>query len=378
MAHGERSHGQRRFPRMVAPGRRLGRRLSRARCASGRCAPQTAAGRDRRADRRRRRRKRPSRWRRSSPISSETIVPGMTHWQHPRFFAYFPANAAPVSVVAEYLVSRHGRAMHAVADLAGRDRTRDEDDRLAAPGARPARRLFRRHPGFGLVGDARRRADHARAGAGLAGQPDRACRPAAPARSIAPTRSTPRSTAPSGSSGIGEDNLVRIPTGGRWRSHGCRQRWKRRSSPTAPPACCRPASSPASAAPASAAPTTSRPSRAIARKHGLYLHVDAAWAGSAMICPEFRHFWAGVEQADSIVFNPHKWLGAQFDCSVHFVRDPESLVRTLAIQPEYLKTHGTRRHRQLFRMVGAARPPVPRAETLVPAPRARAGRPARP
>ena len=59
-----------------------------------------------------------------------------------------------------------------------------------------------------------------------------------------------------------------------------------------------------------------------------------------MICPEFRHFWAGVEQADSIVFNPHKWLGAQFDCSVHFVRDPESLVRTLAIKPEYLKTHG--------------------------------------
>ena len=43
-----------------------------------------------------------------------------------------------------------------------------------------------------------------------------------------------------------------------------------------------------------------------------------------MICPEFRHFWAGVEEADSIVFNPHKWLGAQFDCSVQFVRDPET------------------------------------------------------
>jgi aromatic-L-amino-acid decarboxylase len=78
----------------------------------------------------------------------------------------------------------------------------------------------------------------------------------------------------------------------------------------------------------------------VAARHGLYLHVDAAWAGSAMICPEFRHFWNGVEAADSIVFNPHKWLGAQFDCSVQFVRDPDSLVRTLAIQPEYLKTHG--------------------------------------
>ena len=79
---------------------------------------------------------------------------------------------------------------------------------------------------------------------------------------------------------------------------------------------------------------------AIARKYGLYLHVDAAWAGSAMICPEFRHFWSGVEEADSMVFNPHKWLGAQFDCSMHFIRKPEDLVRTLAIKPEFLKTYG--------------------------------------
>jgi len=78
----------------------------------------------------------------------------------------------------------------------------------------------------------------------------------------------------------------------------------------------------------------------VASRHDLYVHVDAAWAGSAMICPEFRHFWKGVEMADSIVFNAHKWLGAQFDCSAHFLRDPESLVRTLAIHPEFLKTHG--------------------------------------
>jgi aromatic-L-amino-acid decarboxylase len=79
---------------------------------------------------------------------------------------------------------------------------------------------------------------------------------------------------------------------------------------------------------------------AVARREGLYLHVDAAWAGSAMICPEFRTWWDGVEQADSVVMNPHKWLGAQFDCSAQFVRDPEALVRTLAIRPEYLKTRG--------------------------------------
>ena len=51
---------------------------------------------------------------------------------------------------------------------------------------------------------------------------------------------------------------------------------------------------------------------AIARRYGLYLHVDAAWAGSAMICPEFRHLMAGAEKADSVVFNPHKWLATNF------------------------------------------------------------------
>jgi len=76
----------------------------------------------------------------------------------------------------------------------------------------------------------------------------------------------------------------------------------------------------------------------VAKAEDLYLHVDAAWAGAAMICPEFRLLWDGIEGADSIVFNPHKWLGAQFDCSAHFIADPDALRQTLAIRPEYLKT----------------------------------------
>jgi aromatic-L-amino-acid decarboxylase len=79
---------------------------------------------------------------------------------------------------------------------------------------------------------------------------------------------------------------------------------------------------------------------AVARAEHLYTHVDAAWAGSAMICPEFRHLWAGVEGADSIVFNPHKWLGAQFDCSVQFLADPAPQIRTLGLRPDYLRTPG--------------------------------------
>jgi aromatic-L-amino-acid/L-tryptophan decarboxylase len=77
---------------------------------------------------------------------------------------------------------------------------------------------------------------------------------------------------------------------------------------------------------------------AVSREHGLWLHVDAAMAGSAMILPECRSMWSGVEGADSLVVNPHKWLGASFDCSVYYVRDPQHLVRVMSTNPSYLQT----------------------------------------
>jgi aromatic-L-amino-acid/L-tryptophan decarboxylase len=76
----------------------------------------------------------------------------------------------------------------------------------------------------------------------------------------------------------------------------------------------------------------------IAREYGLWLHVDAAMAGSAMILPECRGMWAGIEGADSIVLNAHKWLGAAFDCSLYYVRDPQHLVRVMSTNPSYLRT----------------------------------------
>ena len=76
----------------------------------------------------------------------------------------------------------------------------------------------------------------------------------------------------------------------------------------------------------------------VAQAHGLWLHVDAAMAGSAMILPECRWMWEGVELADSLVFNAHKWLGAAFDCSVFYVRDPEHLVRVMSTNPSYLQS----------------------------------------
>lgn len=76
----------------------------------------------------------------------------------------------------------------------------------------------------------------------------------------------------------------------------------------------------------------------IAHKYQLWLHVDAAMAGSAMILPECRWMWQGIEHADSIVLNTHKWLGVAFDCSLYYVRDPEHLIRVMSTNPSYLQS----------------------------------------
>jgi len=76
----------------------------------------------------------------------------------------------------------------------------------------------------------------------------------------------------------------------------------------------------------------------ICRRHKIWLHVDSALAGSAMILPECRWMWQGIEEADSLVLNPHKWLGAAFDCSLFYVRQPQHLVRVMSTNPSYLQT----------------------------------------
>jgi len=77
---------------------------------------------------------------------------------------------------------------------------------------------------------------------------------------------------------------------------------------------------------------------AIAERFGLWLHVDAAMAGTAMVLPEARVHWTGIERADSLVFNPHKWMGVGFDFSAYYVRDPEHLIRVMSTNPSYLQT----------------------------------------
>ena len=101
--------------------------------------------------------------------------------------------------------------------------------------------------------------------------------------------------------------------------------------------------------------------RDVARATALWLHVDAAMAGSAMILPECRWMWQGVELADSLIVNPHKWLGAVFDCTIYFVRDPEHLVRVMSTNSELSAERRRWSGEELSRLGTAARPTVPRA-----------------
>jgi aromatic-L-amino-acid decarboxylase len=76
----------------------------------------------------------------------------------------------------------------------------------------------------------------------------------------------------------------------------------------------------------------------VAGRENVWLHVDAALGGAAMLAPEYRVLWQGVEQADSIVVNAHKWMSVALDCSLYYVRDPEHLVRVMSTNPSYLRT----------------------------------------
>jgi len=79
----------------------------------------------------------------------------------------------------------------------------------------------------------------------------------------------------------------------------------------------------------------------ICHEHGIWFHVDAAMSGTAALCPEFRHFQDGLELADSYCFNPHKWMFTNFDCDCFYVADRRALIRTLSVLPEYLRNRAS-------------------------------------
>ncbi|MDE3120362.1 MAG: aspartate aminotransferase family protein [Paracoccaceae bacterium] len=266
----------------------------------------------------------------------ERIVPGaMTHWQHPRFFAYFPANAAPASMLAEQVVN--AIAAQAMLWQTSPAATEMEEvmvrwlaEALGLPGGfRGTIHDSASTATLAAVLTMRERAlDWAGLRGGLSGQPR--------LRIYASDQTHSSIDKAVRVAGIGQENLVKIPTDSR---HAMKPgallgaiRADRAAGflPAGVVICAGGTSIGAFDCPGDVL--------AIAKAEGLYTHVDAAWAGSAMICPEFRPLWQGVEGADSIVFNPHKWLGAQFDCSVQFLADPVPQVRTLGLRPSYLET----------------------------------------
>ena len=266
------------------------------------------------------------------------IMPGITHWQHPRFFAYFCNNTTPASVLAEYMIAN----LSAQGMLWQTSPAATELETRVLDWLRQALGLA---DGFhGVIQDSassatlaavltmRERALDWRGNKeGLAGL--RQCRVYA---SHEVHTSIDRAI---WISGIGEANLVRIPVTGPNRAMDAKALDVAIKADIV--AGFQPAGIIACVGGTGVGATDNIASVvAVARKHGLYLHVDAAWAGNAMICPEFRPLWDGIDGADSIVFNPYKWIGGQFDGSAHFIRSPEDLTRTLAISPEYLKTHG--------------------------------------
>jgi len=269
----------------------------------------------------------------------ERIIPaGMTHWQHPRFFAYFPGNAAPASVVAEHLVN----ALAAQCMLWQTSPAATELETVVVDWMRQALGLPSSFAGAihdtasvatlcAVLMMRERALDYKGNAQGLSASPRLRIYCSAEAHS-----SIDRAL---WFSGIGSDNLVRTPIRGATRSADPE---KLRTLIRADLAAgMKPAGVIANVGATGVGAVDSVADlAAIAREFNLFLHVDAAWAGAAMICPELRTLWAGVEQADSVVINPHKWLGAQFDCSLLYVRDPAALVRTLAARPDYLHTPG--------------------------------------
>jgi aromatic-L-amino-acid decarboxylase len=262
------------------------------------------------------------------------IVPGITHWQHPSFFAYFPANSSYPSVLAEMLTATlAAQCMIWQTSPAATELEERIMEWLRDMIGLPAE--F-----HGVIQDtaststlvailtARERATNFDVNAhGLENQ-------TLTAYCSAETHSSIEKGVKI--AGIGEENLRKIPVDERFAlipEHLDRtiEEDKRRGKT---PVC-------VVATIGTTGSTAIDPLKEIAgicKKHGVWLHVDAALAGSALILPELRWMIEGIDAVDSFTFNPHKWLFTNFDCSAYFVRDKESLLKTFEIHPEYLKT----------------------------------------
>ncbi|MGH7585397.1 MAG: pyridoxal phosphate-dependent decarboxylase family protein [Gemmatimonadales bacterium] len=266
----------------------------------------------------------------------DLVLPGMAHWQHPGWMAYFPASSSGPSILAEM-------ATAALAAQCMSWQTSPAATELEQVTLEWLRQLIGLPTGFiGSIQDtastatlvavlsARERATgggFAAAGASAAGA----------GLLVAYASEEAHSSVPKAVrlAGFGEDRLRRVPVDDTFALRPDRLAELMDADRAAGliPAC-------VVATVGSTSSTALDPLRPIGEhcaRHGAWLHVDAAYAGSAAVCPEHRAMLDGVERADSFVFNPHKWLLTNFDCSAYFVRDPALLVRTFGTAPAYLR-----------------------------------------
>lgn len=254
------------------------------------------------------------------------ILPGMTHWNHPGWFAYFPANHSPPSILAEMLTATLGaQCMSWQTSPAATELEQVVMEWLRDMLGLPA-------DFTGVIQDTASTATLVAlltARERVGGDPGRLT-------IYASTEA--HSSVPKGVklAGIGVERLRTIPVDA---AFAMRPDLLERAVAADLAAGLVPACVVATAGTTSS--TAMDPLRAIAeicRRHRVWLHVDAAYAGAAAILPERRALFDGIELADSFVFNPHKWLLTNFDCSAYFVRDVPALLQTFAASPAYLQT----------------------------------------
>ncbi len=272
------------------------------------------------------------------------ILPGITHWQSPNFFAYFPSNNSGPSILAELLSAGLGvQGMLWATSPACTELETHVLDWLAHMLDLPEAFLSTASGG-GVIQDTASSAAlcallaaRERATAGLSNEQGLAACPPLVAYASSQAHSSIEKAVKI--AGLGRAHLRLIPTDAAFAL--------RSDALLAQLAADRAAGLQPFFLAATLGTTSSNamdPLAAlgpIAREHCLWLHVDAAMSGTAALCPEFRHFFAGLDSADSFNFNPHKWMFTNFDCSCFWVRDRTALIAALSILPEYLRNAAT-------------------------------------
>ncbi|OLC93476.1 MAG: aspartate aminotransferase family protein [Acidobacteria bacterium 13_1_40CM_4_58_4] len=270
------------------------------------------------------------------------ILPGITHWQSPNFFAFFPANASGPAILGDLLSSGLGvQGMLWATSPACTELETHVLDWLVSMLDLP-RKFLSTDTGGGAIQDT---ASSASLCALLAAR-ERATNFASNQRGcdgnlVAYTSSQAHSSIEKDVqiAGLGRDNLRLIEVDENFAMRPdalVRQIEQDRRAGLVSCFVCATVGTTSSNA-IDPVPEIGR----ICREHNLWLHVDAAMSGTAALCPEFRHIHDGLELADSYTFNPHKWMFTNFDCNCFYVADRKALIQTLSVLPEYLRNKAT-------------------------------------